>query len=74
MGQQDPPEKEMETLSSIVAWEIPWTEEPSGLQSTGSKKSDMTEATEHTQYHGQDSLRTSPGVLGGSRAPEEQKC
>ena len=37
-------------------------------------ESDMTEATEHTQYHGQDSLRTSPGFLGGSRAPEEQKC
>ena len=32
---EDPPEKEMATHSSILAWEIPWTEEPGGLQSTG---------------------------------------
>ena len=59
----------MATHSSILAWRIPWTEKPGGLQSTGSKKSDMTEATEHTRYRGQDSLCTSLGVLGGSRAP-----
>ena len=35
MGQEDPLEKEMATHSSILAWEIPWTEEPSGLQSMG---------------------------------------
>ena len=39
LGQQDPLEKEMATHSSILAWEIPWTEEPGGLQSTGSEKS-----------------------------------
>ena len=33
LGQEDPLEKEMETHSSILAWEIPWTEEPGGLQS-----------------------------------------
>ena len=32
------PEKEMATRSSILAWEIPWTEEPGGLQSTGSQR------------------------------------
>ena len=31
----DPLEKEMTTCSSILCWEIPWTEEPGGLQSTG---------------------------------------
>ena len=31
-------EKEMATHSSILAWEIPWTEEPSGLQSSGSQR------------------------------------
>ena len=36
-------EKEMTTHSSILAWRIPWTEEPGGLQSTGRKESDMTE-------------------------------
>ena len=32
---EDPLEKEMATHSSILAWEIPWTEEPGGLQSMG---------------------------------------
>ena len=35
LGQEDPLEKEMATHSSILAWRIPWTEEPVGLQSTG---------------------------------------
>ena len=34
----DPLEKEVETHSSILAWEIPWTEEPAGLQSLGLQK------------------------------------
>ena len=42
LGQEDPLEKEMATHSSILAWEIPWTEEPGGLQSMGSEESDMT--------------------------------
>ena len=37
--QEDPLEKEMATHSSILAWEIPWTEEPGGLQSVESQKS-----------------------------------
>ena len=32
LGQEDPLEEEMVTHSSILAWEIPWTEEPGGLQ------------------------------------------
>ena len=35
LGQKDPLEKEMATHSSILAWKIPWTEEPGGLQSVG---------------------------------------
>ena len=38
LGQKDALEKEMATYSSIVAWKIPWTEEPGGLQSIGLKK------------------------------------
>ena len=38
-GWEDPLEKEMATHSSILAWKIPWTEEPSGLQSMSSQKS-----------------------------------
>ena len=39
LGQEDPLEKEMATHSSILTWEIPWTEEPGRLQCTGSLKS-----------------------------------
>ena len=39
LGQEDPLEKEMATHFSFLAWEIPWTEEPGGLQSTDSQKS-----------------------------------
>ena len=42
LGWEDPLEKEMATLSSILAWRIPWTEELGGLQSMGSQESDMT--------------------------------
>ena len=35
LGREDPLEKEVATHSSGLAWEIPWTEEPSGLQSMG---------------------------------------
>ena len=38
LGQEDPLEKEMATHSSVVAWKIPWTEEPGGLQSMGSQR------------------------------------
>ena len=38
LGQEDPLEKEMATHSSILAWRIPWTEEPSGLQPMGLQK------------------------------------
>ena len=40
---EDPLEKEMATHSSILAWRIPWTEDPDRLQSMGCKESDMTE-------------------------------
>ena len=42
LGQEDPLEKEMAIHSSILAWRIPWTEEPKRLQSMESQKSDMT--------------------------------
>ena len=42
LGREDPLEKEMATHSSILAWRIPWTEEPSRLQSMGLQELDMT--------------------------------
>ena len=38
LGWEDPLEKEMATYSSILAWKIPWTEEPNRLQSMGSQR------------------------------------
>ena len=49
LGWEDPLEKGMATPFSILAWETPWTEEPSGLQSTGSQESDATWRLKH--YH-----------------------
>ena len=42
LGREDPLEREMATHSSILAWRIPWTEEPGGLQFMGLKESDTT--------------------------------
>ena len=38
LGREDPLEEEIATHSRVLAWEIPWTEEPGGLQSTGSQR------------------------------------
>ena len=47
LGQEDPLEKEMAAHSSILAWRIPWTEEPDKLQSMGSQESDTTWRLNH---------------------------
>ena len=48
LGLEDPLEKEMVTQSSILAWKIPWTEEPGGLQSMGSQTAEHNSATKTT--------------------------
>ena len=48
LDQEDPLEKGMAAPSSILAWRIPWTEEPGGLQSMGSQESDTTK---QLQFH-----------------------
>ena len=45
LDKEDPLEEGMAMHSSILAWRIPWTKEPSRLQSNGPKESDMTEVT-----------------------------
>ena len=49
VGRKDPLEKEMATHPSILAWKIPWTEEPDGLKSMGSQELDMTQPLNHHQ-------------------------
>ena len=50
LGQKDPLEKKMAIHSSILAWEIPWTEEPDGLQSMGLQRVGQDLATEEQQH------------------------
>ena len=47
LGREDSLEKEMATYSSVLAWEIPWTEEPDRLQSKGSQRLRHDWATKH---------------------------
>ena len=55
LGQEDVLEKDMATHSSILAWKIPWTEEPGRLQSMGSQRvghdSDFTHSLTHSLTH-----------------------
>ena len=60
----------MATHSGILAWRIPWTEEPGGLQPRWSQREDMTEATQHTYTQGDKSL----GLGDGSEMRTEEKA
>ena len=51
LGGEDPLEKEMATHSSILAWEIPWTEEPGSLQPMGSQRVWHDLGTNHHLHH-----------------------
>ena len=53
LGWEDRLEEEMATHSRILAWRIPWTEEPVGYSPWGGRESGMTEATEHDLSKGQ---------------------
>ena len=52
LGQENPLEKEMATHSSILAWSMPWIEEPGGLSPWGRKELDTTEVTEQGSLWG----------------------
>ena len=51
LGWEEPLQKEMATYSSILAWRIPWTEEPGGLQSMGSQKGQAQLRTKQQCYN-----------------------
>ena len=51
LGPEDPLEEEMATHSSVLAWKIPWTEEPGGVQSMGWQRVDTTQHSTHTHTH-----------------------
>ena len=51
LGREDPLEKEMTTHASVLGWEIPWTEEPDGLQSMVSQRVGYSLLTEQQQQN-----------------------
>ena len=63
LGWEGPLQKEMATHSSILAWEIPWTEEPGGLQSMGSQKVRYGLVTTHRHTQTQSLLQSFKLVL-----------
>ena len=66
LGQEDDLEKEMATHSRILAWEIPWTEEPGGLRSMGSQKS-QTRLSDWTTIYAKAVSTTGMSVGGTGR-------
>ena len=59
LGQKEPLEKGMASHSSILAWKIPWTEEPAGYNPWGCVESDMTEQLTHIFHLGSELYRGS---------------
>ena len=51
LGREDPMEEEMTTHTSILPWEIPWTDEPGGLRSIKSQRVSQDLATEHFNFY-----------------------
>jgi len=51
LGWEDPLEKAMATHSSILAWRVPWTQEPGGLQSVASQRVHTTECTHFNSWN-----------------------
>ena len=66
---EDPLEKEMTTHSAVLAWEIPWMEEPSGLQSMKSQRVRHDLATEHKHAHNLHTSLASLFSLGCQEKP-----
>ena len=68
LGWEDLLEEEMATHASILAWEVPWREEPGGLQSMGHKGSDTTERLGTGTYS-----QISPASLGVHQKPADYR-
>ena len=71
LGWEDPMEKETETHSSILAWKIPWTEQPGRLQSTGSQRVRHNWAIQQQKCHVGAQCEQ---ALDCSKDTPEQKC
>ena len=66
LGWEDPLEEEMTTHSNILAWEIPWTEEPGGLQAMGSQRVGQDRVTKQVLCAELTTGNESPSVMSDS--------
>ena len=76
LSQEDSLEEEVGTHSSILAWRIPWTEQPGELWSIDHKEYDRTKVTEHTRTHKgllTDSIRIQTLILWGHHTRQPLK-
>ena len=73
LGWEDPLEEEMATHSDILAWKIPWTEKPHGLQPLGSQESDMTEQLSTHTYSNSKKKKTDLGKISQNHFLLQQK-
>ena len=71
LGQEDPLEKAIATHTSILAWKIPWTEEPGGLQSMGSRRVGHNQTTDHA--HARSSLPVMLTLAFHLSGPQDSK-
>ena len=74
LGREDPLEKEMATHSSILAWEILWTEEPGRVKSMVAKELDRTEPITSWEIDGETVETVSDFNLGGSKITADGDC
>ena len=70
LGREHSLEKEVATHSNILAWRIPWTEEPSGLQSVGSGRVGLTWATNRQSYMRASPRSSAPSPGGELHCPQ----
>ena len=74
LRQKLPLEKEMATRSVILAWKIPWTEEPGGLQSMGSQRVKLNLVKEPDRNNNKSSLGADRDNLSKEWSPEQSPC
>ena len=76
MSQEDPLEKGMATHSSILAWRIPWTEEPGGLQSMWSQRvgHDRVTVHSHSPQQQQSIIQTNPDLVWRAHVLFARSC
>ena len=73
MGWEDPVEEEMESHSGILAWKIPWTEQPGGLQAMGLQRVSAERLSMHTRIICTYDINTTSQLTLGKKSSKRRK-